>query len=184
MSAAQTDKELKAELIKQGEELGLSIHPNTSLANMIQMVNMGLIFSHHKAPDAPIKSVVIKDKVAARRQAEKLVRVKVSNLDPTKKAYSAQAFGFSNSVVGTIRKVVPFDVDEGFHIPEVLLDVIRNVKHRVTKYRTKIHGGSEVQIPYSVEVSSYGIEILPALSADELEVIKQRQLAQQTMNEQ
>ena len=175
-----TDKNQKEALIEQGKELGLNIHPNTSLENMVQMVNQGLIYKHHNAPDAPVEQVVHKDKNMARREAMRLIRVRVANMDPTKKKASGQIFAFSNSVVGTIKKFVPFDLEEGFHIPQVLLEVIKDTKYRVTKYKQVMKAGRMEEVPYSVSLPSFQVEILPPLTGAELEAIKQRQLAQQT----
>lgn len=167
-----SEKEQKEALMAQGKSLNLNIHVNTSLANMVEMVNMGLIYKLHQSPDAPINSVLSKDPSVARKEAQRLVRVRVTNMDPTKKDHTGQIFGFSNSVVGTLQKFVPFDVDQGFHIPQVLVNVIRSGKYRVTKHRKGLRGND---IPYSVELPSFSVEILDALSASDLEAIKTRQ---------
>ena len=176
-----SEKAHKEALIEQGKSLNLNIHPNTSLENMVQMVNQGLIYKYHTAPDAPIEQVVHKDPSKARREAEKRIRVRVTNMDPTKKDHTGQIFGFSNSVVGTIQHFVPFDLEEGFHIPQVLLETIKSTKYRVTKYRTISKAGREEEVPYSVSLPSFQVEVLPPLTGEELEVIKKRQLANQTI---
>jgi hypothetical protein len=172
----EAEKEFKLTLIAQGEELNMQIHPNTSLKNMLQMINMALIYKHHSAPVIETKISVIKNPAEARREAQKRVRVKVVNMDPTRKDHTAELFCFANSVIGSVKQVVPLDSEEGFHIPQVLIETIREKKYRVTKYRKGGPNGKD-DIPYNVELPSFSVEVLPALSAAELENIKQRQLA-------
>lgn len=179
---ALDEKALKAKLVEQGLTLGMQIHPNTSLDNMLNMVNMALIYKNHAAEEVTEKLVLGVDatnRAAVRKEAQKRIRVKVVNMDPTKKNHTAELFTFSNDSVGTIKQVVPLDSPVGFHIPQVLLEVIRERKYRITKYR-KGRGirGQEEDIPYSVELPSFSVEVLPPLSAAELDNIKQRQLAQ------
>ena len=168
-----TDKEQKAQLIKQGQLLGLEIHPNTKVENMVTMVNQGLIYKYGDADDAPMVEEVVEGVSAARRAAERLVRVRVNALDPQMQGLGSSPFGFSNSVIGTIQRVVPLDAAEGFYIPVVLIDVIKEKKYRITKYRQDDRGND---IPYSVELPSFSIEILDDLTAAEVDVIRQRQL--------
>lgn len=178
----ETEKEMKEALMAQGKKLGINIHVNTSVENMLTMVNQALIYTLHKAPDAPVKQKVIKDKALARKEATRLIRVRVTNMDPTKTKHTAQTFGFSNSVVGTIQRVVPLDIEEGFHIPQVLIEVIKSAKYRQTRYRTINHRGQEQEVPYSVEVPSFSVEVLPPITAKELHDIKQRQMAEKTIS--
>lgn len=172
------ENSMKAALMERGRILGINIHVNTSTENMMVMVNQALLYKNHAAPDATIPFTVSTDVAVARKEAERLIRVRVNNLDPTKSKIDSQPFGFSNSVIGTIQKVVPFDEEIGFHIPHVLLDVIRGTKYRVTRYRKDDKGND---IPYSVELPSFSVEVLPDLTGDEIEAIKQRQLSQQTI---
>ena len=168
-----TEKEQKTQLIEQGRTLGLEIHPNTKIENMVNMVNQGLIYKLSGSPDAPMTEEVVDGTSAARRAAERLVRVRVNALDPQKQGVGSEPFGFSNSVIGTIQRVVPIDTDEGFYIPVVLIDIIKEKKYRITKYRQDDRGND---VPYSVELPAFSVEILDDLTAAEVDVIRQRQL--------
>lgn len=175
----QDEKELKQRLMAQAEKLGFSIHPNTSVKKMLEQVNKLLKYELEGAPDAPMEVAKGKNQSEARKEALRKVPVRIIPLDP-RIDQEYQMFSTGNDVIGTIRQVVPLESEKPFHVPQAIIPHIQEIKHRVTRYKPDVKTGEE--IPYSVEVPSYRVEIHPALTAEELESIKQRQLAEKRIS--
>ena len=97
----------------------------------------------------------------------KLVRVRITNLDPKKKDLPGEIITVANEYLGTVRKFVPFGevTDNGYHIPQCLYDVLRERTFVNIKVRKGQKGEEIVEHQNAREFS---LEILPPLTADEL----------------
>lgn len=102
------------------------------------------------------------------REAMKLVRCRITNLDPKKKDLQGEILAVGNRYIGTVKKFIPYGdlTEDGFHIPKVLYDELdsRRFLHIQTK-RNKENGQIEVKTSYAKEFS---LEVLPQLSQEEL----------------
>lgn len=97
----------------------------------------------------------------------KLVRVRITNLDPKKKDLPGEIITVANEYLGTVRKFVPFGevTDNGYHIPQCLYDLL---KER-TFVNIKVRKGSKgEEIVEHQNAREFSLEVLPPLSADEL----------------
>ena len=102
------------------------------------------------------------------RDQMKLVRVRITNMDPKKKDLPGEIWTVSNEYLGNVRKMIPYgeQTDEGFHIPYCLFRLlqskrflhIRTVKDRVT--------GVERQEKQWVK--EFSLDVLPDLTKEEL----------------
>ena len=102
------------------------------------------------------------------REQMKLVRVRITNMDPKKKDLPGEIWTVSNEYLGNVRKMIPYgeQTDEGFHIPYCLFRLlqskrflhIRTVKDRVT--------GVERQDKQWVK--EFSLDVLPDLTKEEL----------------
>ena len=112
-------------------------------------------------------------RVRLRKDAFKLIRVRIQCMNPLKKAMQGEVFTVSNSVVGTYRKFVPYNVesDEGWLVPQIMLNMIKESKFNQIRYE-QIYG---LQIPKAHLVKEFAIEILPQLTKEELKELAQRQ---------
>lgn len=108
-----------------------------------------------------------------RKEAFKLIRVRIQCMNPLKKAMQGEVFTVSNSVVGTYRKFVPYNVesDEGWLVPQIMLNMIKERKFNQIRYEKK----NGLQIPKAHLVKEFAIEILPQLTKEELKELAQRQ---------
>jgi hypothetical protein len=124
--------------------------------------------------DAPITHETTgQRRVRLRREATKLVRVRVTNMNPLKSALKGEIFSVGNAQIGFIKKFVPFNAEQGWHIPQIILTHIQNKKF-LTHYEANI-GGKKIKKHRLVP--EYAVEILPPLTAEELKDLAQRQLA-------
>ncbi len=117
----------------------------------------------------PLKSKAEK-RAEGRKEAMKLVRCNITAMAPFEKQLQGAFFDVGNSVVGSIRRYIPFDTD--WHVERMLLDHIRDRSYRTkrewkdpetrkTMYENRFH-------------KAFGVVELDSLSPDEL---KRHQLA-------
>lgn len=107
----------------------------------------------------------------------RLVRVRVTNMDPKKKDLPGEIWTVANEYLGTVRKFVPYgeQADDGFHIPYCLyrlLDSKRFLHIRDVKDRTT---GTVRQD--KVWAKEFSLDVLPALSQGELDQLAAAQAA-------
>lgn len=114
----------------------------------------------------------LQQKMARRDKALKLVRIRVSSMNPLSSALKGELIFAGNSEIGMVKKFVPFNAEQGWHVPQIILDVLRNKKF-MTHYEEK-QGNKKIKRHRLVP--EFSIEILPPLTPEELEALKQRQL--------
>lgn len=117
----------------------------------------------------------LQEKMARRDKSLRLVRVRIANMNPIKGNMKGEIFSVGNAEIGFTKKFVPFNAEQGWHIPEILLGVLQNKKF-MTHYEVKM---GNKRIKKNRLVPEYSIEILPPLTPQELEALKQRQLMAQ-----
>ncbi len=112
----------------------------------------------------------------------KLVRVRITNLDPKKNALRGEIITVANEYIGTVRKYVPFGefTENGYHIPQCILDFLKDRQFLSIRTRKGPRGETIVEQGYARE---FGIEILPPLSADELAKLAAAQTAGGNLND-
>ena len=106
--------------------------------------------------------------------AMKLVRVVVRPNDPLKLESRGEIFSFGNSVVNNgkiVKKFVPFNNEEGWHIPSIIYENILAAECQIFKKVTR--NGQETMEPQKIK--AYNVETLPALTQDEIDKIAVRQ---------
>lgn len=107
----------------------------------------------------------------------KLVRCRITNMDPKKKDLEGEVITVANEYLGVVKKFIPFGevTDDGFHIPFCLYTElkdreflhIRTVTHPVTK-----------QITTKTSMArEYSIEVLTPLTREELTRLATAQIA-------
>lgn len=110
-----------------------------------------------------------------RQSQMKLVRLKITNLDPKKADLKGELLTFSNKWVGTVTKYIHFtEEDEAWHVPYCIYTLLQDRVFLQIK-TTKNRRGEEEQTQKYVK--EYALEVLPPLTAKELAAIKQGQTA-------
>lgn len=113
----------------------------------------------------------------------KLVRLRITNLDPKKKDIPGEIITVANEFLGTVRKYIPFGevTDSGYHVPYCIyteLEARRFLNIRTVKDpRT---GTNSVQ---STMAREFALEILPQLTPVELDRLAATQAANGTFSE-
>lgn len=101
-----------------------------------------------------------------------LVRIRLSCMNPAKTEWDGEIFTVGNSVVGTVTKYVPFNAEEGWHVPKILLDTLQDRQCQVFQ-AVKTKNG--VTVRQGKLIKEFSIEILPPLTPEELKDLAQRQ---------
>lgn len=107
----------------------------------------------------------------------RLVRVRITNMDPKKKDLPGEIWTVANEYLGTVRKFVPYgeQTDDGFHIPYCLyclLDSKRFLHIRDVKDRT-----TGIVRQDKVWAKEFSLDVLPSLTQGELDRLAAAQAA-------
>jgi len=175
-------------LLKQrADQMGITYHPAIGVAKLREKVNNML--NDVKPPEdsdegpetkssktvSPSMSAADKERMyhtRLRNEANKLVRVRITCMNPNKKNWPGEILSVSNDVIGTIKKFVPFNSEEGYHVPAVLLDLLKARQYQHFAQITKPNGQ---KIAVSKLLPEFAIEVMTPLTSTELVELKQRQ---------
>lgn len=126
-------------------------------------------------PKAAPKNNVIALRQYMKREQTKLIRVRITNLDPKDKDLPGNIFTVANEYLGTVSKYVPFGeaTENGYHIPFCLYTMLKDMQFtqvRVVKKNGKEHVETK-------DVRKFAMEVLPPLTQAEINRLKTAQLA-------
>ena len=113
------------------------------------------------------------------REHMKLVRVRITNLDPKKKNLPGEVFTVANEFLGTVRKYIPYGEvsDGGYHVPYCIyreLESRRFLDIRTFKDRAN---GNKIRVEQRW-AKEFAIEVLPHLTPTELKQLAVAQMAE------
>lgn len=162
-------------LLKERADLmGIKYHPSIGLDKLKEKVNEVLI---PKEKETPVETDAQK-KMRKIHEANRLVRVRVTCMDPNRKGWKGDFFTVMSPVLGTIKKFVPFNTI--WHVPVVLLKQIKR-KKRQEFYEVASKFGLKVKRARMVPM--YAVEELPGLTKDELEELARQQAMNRSIDE-
>lgn len=116
-----------------------------------------------------------------RMEAMKLVRIRVTNMDPKKANMPGEFFTVANEYIGTVTKYVPFGeaTENGYHVPQCIYEQLKARKFlnvRVTKKNGR-------EVIHQNWVKEFALEVLPPLNAQEIARLATAQLASGSLND-
>ena len=170
-------KELKA----KADKLGLDYPKNAGEEKMQEILDMYQLEQEAENEEAPKSDEPLTDAELRRykqkkvAEAKKLVRIRVTCHDPSKKEWPGEWIGFDNSVIGTIRRYVPYN-SKPTHVEQAILNVLQKKefqKIKTTKSSNPL--GGEITRRYNVK--ALAIEVLPPLTEEELKALADEQKA-------
>ena len=128
-----------------------------------------------EAPAPKKKNAAMTLRKALVQENMRLVRLRITNLDPKDKDLFGQIYTVDNEYLGTVSRFIPFGeaTDNGTHIEYCLYKLLRSQKFLQIKTVGKgINARQETSW-----VRKFALEILPPLTDKELDVLKASQLA-------
>jgi hypothetical protein len=108
------------------------------------------------------------------QDAMKLIRVIVRPNDPLKLESTGDVFTVGSNTINrgrAIKKFVPYNNEEGWHVPNAILENIKAAECQIFKKVTR-NGQDSME---AVKIKAYNVEELPALTQEELTKLGQRQ---------
>ena len=132
------------------------------------------------AVDAPVKKLTLRQHLL--NENMKLIRVRVTNMDPKKADLQGEFFTVANEHLGTVRKFVPYGeaTDEGYHLPYCIYKMLKAREFlQVNSRKNKKNGQLDVSQQWARE---FAIEVLPDLSEKELRQLATEQAASGRIN--
>lgn len=168
-------------------QLGIQFHPSIGLEKLRDKVNAKLNdepepdSDESEGPDevepvatvaAPTDETPGQKRMRIKREALKLVRVRVTCMNPFKKEWEGEILTVGNNAVGTIKKYVPFNNEEGWHVENIILEQLRERKCQIFVTEKDSRGN---KVRKGKLIREFAIEILPPLTKAELKELAQRQ---------
>lgn len=178
-----------ASLKSRADLMGVSYHPSIGLEKLREKINAVIEQTGDatKEDKAVEQAQVAADTVSAtpipaetklqyharkKREANELVRVRVTCMNPAKAEWDGEIFTAGNSLVGSFTKYVPFNNEEGWHIPRIIYNMMRDRQCQIFINAKDSRGNTTRQ---GKLIKEFGIEVLPDLSAEDLQELAQRQ---------
>lgn len=167
----------------RAKELGINFHPNIGAETLSNKIKEFLDSQDEPAATEPAPAAEEKPaqtqgeseqerRVRKKKEAEKLVRIQVTCMDPKRKEWEGDIFTAGNTLLGSYRKFVPFNTP--WHVPQIIYNQIKNAKCQV--FYTKLGGpNGKVKVRASKLVNAFAVEVLPDLTEQELKDLAQRQ---------
>ena len=170
--------------------LGIPFRPNIGLDSLRAKVNAVIEGTQDDEPTdtSPKEPVVVKSKQQllneqrreANTEARKLVRIVLTAKDPLKRELEAEYFTVSNRLIGTIKRLVPFANEEGWHVEQAIVNMIKDKEVQLFK-TVKLPNGDKVRKGYMSK--AYTVEILDPLTKDELAALATQQAARNSIGD-
>ena len=122
----------------------------------------------------PAKVSSLRDTLYAREM--KLIRLRITNMDPKKKELPGEIFTVANRILGTVRKFIPYGeaTDNGYHVPYVIYKQLRDREFLDIKVTKDSRGREQVK---TRSVREFALEILDPLTPKELASLAAAQAA-------
>lgn len=167
----QSDNKTPAPVTEDGtvNTAGTSANPEAPV------VPAGLVAKHN--PDNGSVTYALDETPAQKRRrlqrlATEQVRIRVTCMNPAKKEWHGEIFTVGNGAVGTLKKFVPFNAEEGWHVPRMILDMMQQRQCQIF-VNSKTKNG--VTVRQGKLIKEFAIEILEPLTQSELNELARRQ---------
>ena len=157
--------------------LGVKFHPSIRLEKLREKVN-DAVTSEDEAEEAPNTPSETKEETIGEKrkrlkaEALKLIRIRLTCLNPAKKEWEGEIITVGNSLIGSVKKFVPFNADDGWHVPYVIYQQLKERQCQIFQTATDARGN---KVRKGKLIKEFAIEVLPPLTKEELEELARRQ---------
>jgi hypothetical protein len=188
-----TDEEIKQEL----QDYGVKVHHKTGTAKLAELLagvreNPSAVtqdIPNQESTDRPYEGgnpTASKAAIEAatkhferdpEKEAMKLIRIVVTPNDPLMSSYPGLIFTVGASGLNKgrmIKKFVPFNNEEGWHVPQIILNQIEHAQMQKFKTVTMPNGEKQLE-PYITK--KFNVRVLPPLTKKELDRLAASQAA-------
>ena len=171
-------------LRERADQLGIAYRHNTGVAKLRNQVNAKVSGGTDTEDEEGSEAVMPKTETANEKRkllnkvARELIRVVITAKDPLKRELEGEYFTVANRFIGTIKRFIPFDNENGWHVERALLDMLKDKQVQLFK-TVKLANGDKVRKGYNSR--AYSVEVLPALTNVELKDLATQQAARQSI---
>ena len=151
--------------------------PEIPAAPQVQVVHVPL--PAEEAPAVDIKKAQQIQIAKIRKDQEKLERVIVTCMNPAKREHPGAYFMVSNSFISTMKKMVPFNNENGWHVPHMIVNMIKECRFQMTK---TVKDSNGVERQESFTVPEYNVVHLPPLTPEELKELAREQARKRSID--
>ena len=170
--------------------VGIKFHPNIGLDKLRDKVNTTLASEPQpriepEAEEAPPLNLNLKSEgivavprenavqrnMRLRKKATRLVRYRLTCMNPDKKEWKGEFITVLNRAIGTVKRYIPFNAP-AWHCEDVLLNVLRG-RNFTKHYATKSKSGRPVT--RQSQEKEFAIEMLEPLTQTQLDELAQEQ---------
>lgn len=180
-NAGPTEEEMLIALKAKATMLGVKFSNNIGIESLRER-----IAEHEKEQEAanatgstpaaaeenPNSHMAIRKRL--QKEELKLIRCRITNMNPTKADLKGEIFSVRNKYIGTVRKFIPFGeaTENGYHIENILLKQLKARKFLQVKTNPKTNVVESQRF-----VPEFAIEILEPLTETELKQLAAQQAA-------
>lgn len=167
-------------LKSRAEKLGVKFHPSISAEKLREKIkaaqtegegSVGEQSEGKSAAGTKEESPAAK-KLRLKREALKLVRVRITCMNPAKKEWEGEIITVANNAVGTVKRYVPFNTEDGWHVEHILLEQLRERQCQIFVTEKDSRGN---KVRKGKLIREFAIEVLEPLTEEELRDLAQRQ---------
>ena len=182
----EVDEVNELDLLKaRAKQMGINFHPSIGvkkLRNKVSAKQKGI--SSELEPEAATSETNqtmglqapaetrIQRANRLRKEASTLVRIRVSCMNPDKREWPGEVYTVSNSIVGTFKKFVPFNAENGWHVPWI---IFQHMKERECQIFHTVRNDRGQKVRMGKLIKELNIEVLPDLTPEQLAKLAQRQ---------
>lgn len=187
MSENETVQDELATLKARADMLGITYHPSIGVEKLRDKINAALADKPQDSdipegglppvtPVAPVATVEPETPAQKRKrlklEATALVRIRLTCMNPAKRDWDGEIISVGNALVGTLTKFVPFNAEEGWHVPKMMYEFLKERQCQVFVAKKSKRG---VTVREGKLIKEFAIEVLPPLTDRELRDLAQRQ---------
>ena len=167
-------------LKSRAEKLGVKFHPSISAEKLREKIKAHQADGEGEAGEAGEAEPKAEDttenpslkKLRLKREALKLVRVRITCMNPAKKEWEGEIITVANNAVGTVKRYVPFNIEDGWHVEHILLEQLRERQCQIFVSEKDSRGN---KVRKGKLIREFAIEVLDPLTEEELRDLAQRQ---------
>ena len=164
-------------LKSRAEKLGVKFHPSISAEKLREKIKAHQADGEGEAGEVGPKAEDTTEnpslkKLRLKREALKLVRVRITCMNPAKKEWEGEIITVANNAVGTVKRYVPFNIEDGWHVEHILLEQLRERQCQIFVTEKDSRGN---KVRKGKLIREFAIEVLDPLTEEELAELAQRQ---------
>ena len=165
--------------------MGVTYHPSIGVDKLREKVTAALAGKPAEPAAAPTVVVAAaptqgaeaetpgQRKQRLKREANELIRIRLTCMNPAKKDWPGEIITVGNSLVGSLKKFIPFTgAEDGWHVPRIMLKALQDRQCQVFSTSRSKNG---VTVRQGKMIREFAIEVLPNLTPEELHDLAQRQ---------